>query len=373
MIQIKDIKTPVYVYDGRALEKNISDMLQIVQSYYPKFRIGYSYKTNYFPGFLRIAKEHGLYAEIVSQDEYWLAKDVGNIDSNIIYNGVIDDLANKLFVAHAGGIVNIENMAEMRKFIDYTNDNMVKLEVGIRVNFDVGNGLISRFGIDVDSKDFEWLANPSNHPYLTFKCVHFHLGGARAPEYFRARVRKTVEIARMLGARIVDIGGNIYGRMGDDFKAQLPFEAPSLEDVCTAIGQEMQSVCPDNDIELIAECGSPLVSDAMHLLTTITNVHSVRGQTFLTCDCRNTDAGWSISKYDPSREYFGIDKNTVHDAIVCGCECREKDILIRKYTGPADIGGKLMIRNVGSYSYSVVNNFISPGCHKCIPIESIIF
>lgn len=378
------LKTPCYICDMRAFEKNIRDIERIVKIRYPNFRIGFSYKTNYYQSFQEVAKRLGCYAEIVSPKEYVMALEVGNSDKDIIYNGVIGDFANKLRVALAGGIVNIENIPELIEFVNFTNKHAVDIEVGIRVNFDVGNGLVSRFGIDVESSDYEWLKDPSNHPFLSFKCVHFHLGGARAPEYFRSRVRKAVVIARELGAKIVDIGGNIYGRMGDDFKAQLPFTAPSLEEVCEAIGDEMLDCCPEVDMELIAECGSPVCSDAMHLLTTITNVNEVRGHVFITCDCRNTDAGWSVSKYDPTHLHYSKrfkfepwkdpvadTKNLVKDAVVCGCECREKDILIRNYNGPASVGDRLLIKNVGSYSYSVVNDFITPGCRSVVPIEEV--
>jgi diaminopimelate decarboxylase len=305
MIAVKDLKTPTYLFDREAFKYNACKIIANVRELYPNFEIGYSYKTNYYDQFLMQAKELSLFAEIVSPQEFDLACKYGNHVNRIIYNGVIDDFTNKLAVAMYGGIVNVENIAEFRKFVEYSAKLQLTINLGIRVNFDVGNGLVSRFGIDIESEDFEWIANPRNRPFVSIKCVHFHLGGARSPEYFRARVKKTVEIARLLGASIVDIGGNIYGRMDDYFKSQLPFVAPTTEEVCFAIGDEMAKQCPERDLLLIAECGSPIVSDAMHLLTTITNVNHVRGNTFITCDCRNEDIGWSITKYDPSHQHFG--------------------------------------------------------------------
>lgn len=366
------IETPAYVYDIEAFRMNVKDVQFLIGIQYPNFRLGYSYKTNYCPEFLREAKALGLYAEIVSPQEYDLA--LGNyvFQEDIIYNGVIDDFPNKVAVAYHGGIVNVENMVEFRKFVDYTNESQRTLSIGVRVNFDLENGLTSRFGIDVCGPDFDWLCNPFNHPFLDIDCVHFQFGGSggglRTPEMFRKRVRKCVEIAKKIGARKVDIGGNIMGRLNSDYLRQLPYKAPTMEEVCTAIGQEMKLACPKGDIMLIAECGSALVTNAMHLLTTITNVNVVRGKTFITCDCRRPDAGWSANRYDPSHGYYGRMASFVEDAIVCGCECREEDVLIRKYDGPADIGGKLILLNIGAYSYSIVNDFITPGCRRVISI-----
>lgn len=373
MLKIDQLLTPCYIADLETFEKNIRNIDAFVKCLYPKFRIGYSYKTNYYLPFLHIAKHTGCYAEIVSPEEFNMCKHFEEPANNIIYNGVIPDFENKLAVALMGGIVNLENIHEFREFVKYSNEVKREIEIGVRVNFDVGNGLISRFGIDIDSPEFKEIADFNSHPYLKIKCVHFHLGGARAPEYFRTRVQKTVSLARLLGARIVDIGGNIYGNMGEDFKAQLPFTAPTTMEVCTAIGEEMAKCCPQKDLELIAECGSPVCSDAMHLLTTITNVNHVRGKTFITCDCRNTDAGWSISKYDPSHQHFGKQDNVMSHATVCGCECREKDILIRNYNLPANVGDRILIKNIGSYSYNVVNNFITLGCDKVYDIKEVLW
>ncbi len=376
-MKIEEIITPAYIYDVETFRINAEDIISIVRSHYPNFRLAYSYKTNYFRPFIDEAKRLGLYSEIVSPQEFYMTMEFREPNQNIIYNGVIDDFHNKWLIAHKGGIVNIENMPEMMKFVDYTNSTKETMEIGIRVNIDLENGLTSRFGFDVDGQDFEWLCNSHNHSYLNFKCVHFQFGGSagglRTPEVFRKRVRKCVEIARLLNAKIVDIGGNIIGRLGAEYVSQFPNTAPTMEDVCNAIGEEMAAVCPQGDIELIAECGSALATNAMHLLTTITNINIVRGKTFITCDCRKSDVGWSANRYDPSNIYFGKSDLPVKEAVVCGCECREEDILIRKYAGSASVGGKLLIKNIGAYSYSVRNNFITPGCQNVIDIKKVDF
>lgn len=377
MMKLEDIITPTYIYDVDAFRTNAEDVVSIVRSHYPNFRLAYSYKTNYFRPFIDEAERLGLYAEVVSPQEYYVTSELRENPQNIIYNGVIDDFHNKWLVANKGGIVNIENMPEMMKFVNYTNSSKETMKVGIRINIDLENGLTSRFGFDVDGKDFEWLSNSNNHPYLKFKCVHFQFGGSagglRTPEMFRKRVRKCVEIARQLNVKIVDIGGNIIGRLSTEYISQFPNTPPTMEDVCNAIGEEMATVCPQGDIELIAECGSALVTNAMHLLTTITNINVVRDKTFITCDCRKSDVGWSANRYDPSNIYFGKSDLSVIDAVVCGCECREDDVLIRKYNGSASVGSKLLIKNIGAYSYSVRNNFITQGCQNVIDIKKVNF
>lgn len=369
--KISEIETPCYIFDIGAFRKNILDIREMVRSRYPNFKVAYSYKTNYYRPFLEEAMALGCYAEVVSPMEYELARQVGNPISNIIYNGVIPDFARKAVCANNGGLVNVENMPEMTRFINDAVFEERKYNIGIRVNFDCGNGLVSRFGFDVGGADFKNICDPRHRPRLKFRCVHFHFGGARLADHFRVRVRKCVEIARQLGASTIDIGGNIYGRMAEDFRARSPYSNPTLEEVCDAIGDEMAKACPERDIELIAECGTPVCSNAMHLLTSIIDIKTARGQTYITCDCRASDAGWSIGKYDPTRKYYGNADVVVSHAKVCGCECRENDVLIRDYNGPTSVGAKLLICNIGSYSYSQVNDFISPGCRVVYPIGEI--
>ena len=85
-MKIEEIKTPAYVYDIDAFRKNVTDINSIIKSNYPNFRLGYSYKTNYLPQFIEVAKELKLYAEIVSKQEFEMVKAIGERDENIIYN-----------------------------------------------------------------------------------------------------------------------------------------------------------------------------------------------------------------------------------------------------------------------------------------------
>lgn len=128
-MKIEEIKTPAYVYDIDAFRKNVTDINSIIKSNYPNFRLGYSYKTNYLPQFIEVAKELKLYAEIVSKQEFEMVKAIGERDENIIYNGVIEDFWNKVLVASSGGIVNIENMTELKQFVEYTNNARRTLEI----------------------------------------------------------------------------------------------------------------------------------------------------------------------------------------------------------------------------------------------------
>ena len=366
MLNVRNITTPAYICEVDVFKKNIEDFRQEVKRYYPSYRMGYSFKTNYYEGFCKAVNELGEYAEVVSPKEYAYAKSLGFRDQDIIYNGLIEDFDNKRAVAAAGGIVNIDNLPEFKKFVDWTNRNNTPLALGVRLNFDIGNGIVSRFGIDVKGEDFAFLRKKSNYPLIKIVSVHCHISQARSLEFFKRRVFNAAYYAEMLGAKYVDIGGNMFGRMRPDFEAQFPEKVPTFQEYAEVIGQAMADACPSGTMTLITEDGTPVVSNAMHLLATITNVKKVQGQTFIVVDTKREDVGASCITKIPSCVHYGKDDNIVSDATVFGCTCVEIDYILRKYNGPANIGDKLMFMGIGAYSNNTTNNFITPACRNYV-------
>lgn len=365
------IKTPCYLVDVNAFKKNISDFRDAVKRYYDNFHIGYSYKTNYYAPFCNAVREMNEYAEIVSPKEYKYANMLCVPDSRIIYNGVIDDFENKLNVAKAGGVVNIENMREFVQFVKYTNLNKENLKIGVRLNFDLGNGNVSRFGFDVESSEFDYILDKSKHPYLDINSVHCHYSCARSLDMFKKRVEISAKYAKLLGAKIVDIGGNMFGRMDESFKMQFAEYVPTFEEYAEAIGTTMAENFPNRDVMLVTEDGTPLCSNAMHLLASILDVKNIRGNKFVVLDTKREDVGASCITKNPSYHHFGKKQNKI-DAVVFGCTCVEIDYLIREYQGYANIGDQLLIRNIGAYSLNTTNDFITYGCNQFVNVDDVV-
>ena len=148
--------TPAYITDVATFSKNIRTFREALRKEYSNSRIGYSLKTNYYKPFIDEVKKLGEMAEIVSPIEYNKAMASGFTYSDIIYNGVIPDVVTKVRIAEEGGIVNFDNLDELAS----ANLNTDYAEVGVRLNFDIQNGVVSRFGIDVDNReDMSFLLN----------------------------------------------------------------------------------------------------------------------------------------------------------------------------------------------------------------------
>ena len=141
-MNLRDLVTPCFIYDIDRFELNINSLRDSFKRYYGNFRIGYSYKTNYFEPFRLSAKRLGVMAEVVSNKEYKLARSTGIDDSMIIYNGVIPDPACKAKVIKSGGFVHVDNMGEIKQLVEEYGIS----DIGIRVSFPIGDVFDSRFG-----------------------------------------------------------------------------------------------------------------------------------------------------------------------------------------------------------------------------------
>ncbi len=364
--ELREYITPLYITDVETFRQNVQTFGDALRKEYSNARIGYSLKTNYHKPFIDEVRKLGEMAEIVSPKEYNSAMLSGFSYQDIIYNGVIPDLITKVRIAEDGGIVNFDNIEELAN-ADLSTDYA---EVGVRLNFDMKNGVVSRFGVDVENREeMSFLLDKRKHRHLLINKLHCHFSGARELYQFRRRVEQMAKYARMFNATTIDIGGNMFGVIAPEFDAQYECVVPSLEDYAHAIGSEMKRQFPNEDVQLIVEGGTPFVTNAMHLLTQIRNVKSVRGQCYVTVDCRNEDVGWTCRYKEPVVQ--SLFEGHEHDCRIFGSECTETDVIRRHYRGPVETGGKLLIRDIGAYSSNLTNDFIKYGCSTFIDISEI--
>lgn len=356
-----DLKTPLYIADKSDFKRNITDFIAAFRKYYPNYNIGYSLKTNYCEDFINVVKEVGGYAEVVSPTEYQMARNYGFDYSQIIYNGVIPDLDDKLRCANHGGIVNVDNVGELGSLFGISTS---PLAIGVRLNFDIGNGVVSRFGIDVDSKDYKEIIELQRRGLIRIKCIHCHISYARGLSYFKKRAEMMATYAKELGANIVDIGGNMFGRMDGSLKVQYGEYVPSYEEYAKVIGEVFAREFPNGEVLLITESGTPIVSTSMSLLATIIGKKVIKGKTMLVVDCKRDDVGFVCHTKNPPCAVLADSGDYVEHATIYGCTCIENDIIHRDYSGYANIGDRIAISNVGAYGCNVANDFImpKPGC-----------
>ena len=146
---------PAYIFLNWKFDRNVEDMLRAFRSVYANMNLGYSYKTNYTPYACKSVDRHGCYAEVVSPMEYDYALAMGVSPEHIIFNGVCKTAEAIRKAILGGSIINADNDADFRNIVRESDRVGKNPRVGIRMNFDIGTGHGSRFGVTFGGNEFQ--------------------------------------------------------------------------------------------------------------------------------------------------------------------------------------------------------------------------
>lgn len=227
---------PAYIFLNGRFDKNVEDMLQAFRSSYANMNLGYSYKTNYTPYACKSVDRHGGYAEVVSPMEYDYALSLGVDPSRIIFNGVCKTVEAIRKAILGGSIINADSSADFRNIVRESGRVGKMPRVGIRMNFDIGIGYGSRFGVDPDEDEFREIMAAAKANGIRISGLHCHLSYTRSVESFRRRANGLIEIAGMFDSLdYLDLGGKLFGRMSPEFAKQFPEVTPAFEDYGSAV------------------------------------------------------------------------------------------------------------------------------------------
>ena len=358
-----------YLLDSDEFEQNYNDLSEAFKYYYPKFNIAYSYKTNYTPKLVKLVHNLGGYAEVVSEMEMEVALRSGVSPVKIIWNGPIKNIKDVEELLLAGGTVNIDSIYELDNIqrIAYTYPDHV-LNVGVRINYDVGDGVVSRFGFDVNGLEFAIVLNSIlTTPNLHLINLQAHFA-KRSPEFWTARAEGMLEVYDRvvdeygLYPERLDIGGGIYGKMPTSLRSQLGIDEIHFDDYAKRSAKVLSEHFKNNPNapELLIEPGTAVSANCMRFVTRIKTIKNVRGKTIATA--MGSQKNISMNGINPPLEVIagGKDRFLVEDADIVGFTCIEGDILQSNYSGLIGVGDFIVISNCGSYSLVMKPPFILP-------------
>lgn len=358
-----------YLLESESFEQNYKELTAAFKVYYPKFNIAYSYKTNYTPKLVQIVDRLGGYAEVVSDMEMEIALRSGVSPSHIIWNGPVKNAKKVKELLLSGGTVNIDSIYEIdniREIAQAYPDHI--LNIGVRVNYDVGDGVLSRFGFDVDGEDFDttlrFIATTPNLRLINLQ-AHF---AKRSPEFWTARAEGMLTVYDRVVAEYglkperLDIGGGIYGKMPDSLRSQLRIGEISYDDYASRAAKAFANHFKDDPDApyLFIEPGSAVAGDCMRFVSKIETIKMVRGKTIATVI--GSQKNISMNGINPPMEVVagGGVRETVENCDIVGFTCIEGDVLQKNYIGELGIGDYIVIGNCGSYSLVMKPPFILP-------------
>ena len=364
-----------YLLDSARFRQNFSDLTRAFRAYYHRTVIAYSYKTNYVPRYVQLVEEMGGYAEVVSSMELNLARKIGVPARHIFFNGPYKELDATCALLSAGGTVNIDHSIELDRIVDLADSHTgAPFRVGLRCNFDVQDGVLSRFGFDVELPEFrDAIARIDAHPKLELTGLHCHFA-TRSLDTWRKRTLGILDVLdRHFSNRLhqlsqISLGGGIYGPMPEQLKAQFPTHIPSFSEYAEVAAKPLsdyfRTVAEDARPELLIEPGTALVADAMKYVCTVIGLKKIRGQDLVLMSGSSYNMNPNPNRKNVPITVFRnpetVRRAEVHDALLGGYTCIESDYLYKGYSGDLGPGDMIVFEDVGSYSVVMKPPFILP-------------
>ena len=359
---ISNLKTPCFIINENELKKNIDNMHSSLRKTWGNYIIGYSYKTNSLPWIINYLKENSVYAEVVSDLEYNLAKKINYDSKRIIFNGPNKGKKTFINALKEGAIINIYSSRE----IDWLSDEEFNkdIKVGIRVNFDLEKecpnetamGLDGgRFGFSLENGSFNKAVKRINN-IKNVKVVGIHLHNStktRSLKIYKTLAKKANEIADMFDYELeyIDIGGGFFG--GLETK-------PSYYEYMKTIADELSKKFDKNKTKLIVEPGASIIASPISFLCEVIDVKDTYAKRIVTVN-------GSRNNIDPlmRKESYFLDlliekeRKSVKEQIICGYTCMENDRLLAiRDNNELLVGDKLLFNKVGSYTMCLSPLFI---------------
>ena len=202
-----DLKTPCYILDENEFIHNITCFHKELASKFENHIIGYSFKTNSLPRLLQLAKEQGCMAEVVSEDEYCLARKIGFSIDKIIYNGPIKTKSSFFEAVYGGAIVNVDSHREL----EWCRELSPNANIGLRVNFDLERkvpGQTStgnqggRFGFCYENGELGKAVEFLCQNKITINSLHMHVSNAsKSTDVYKELAKMACQIIKELDLR----------------------------------------------------------------------------------------------------------------------------------------------------------------------------
>ncbi len=361
-----ELETPCYIIDSIHLEKNVNDLIaEFTSGWGYDVLFGYSVKTNSLPWIITYMKSRGFYAEVVSEQEYRLARELGFSDDKIILNGPVKSEPLLLSALNGGSIVNIDNITEIEKLENICHKAKKEWKIGLRYSFRLDkscpNETIvgdrqSRFGFCVENGELKSaIERIKSIGSIKINGLHGHNSTkTKSLSIFRAISGMARNIIDEYGLDIeyFDVGGGFFGD-----KIGAPSFREYVDIISDAFGKH-------EGIALIAEPGASLVSSPISYLCSIVSTKKAMDKRFVTLDGSNVHI-------DPLMHGIGFAKKELYRCLnkereavglqeICGFTCIEMDRMGVYNNKPEFVpGDRIEFLNCGSYSMALSSLFIS--------------
>lgn len=361
--------TPIFIIDDNIILDRYKKLEASLSQNFPQFKIAYSFKTNPKIAHLKMLKKLKIFMEVVSVQEYVLAKELGYQGPQIIFNGpykTYDGLVNAI---KAGSIINVDTFAQIEQLKKIAQKTKKKIKIGVRVNGKLPGQTPSRFGFSLENGEAHMaIAELCKMRKVCVVGLHWHIGtNIYDPALYKdaAYLLGTFILAHrknfLSDLKYIDLGGGFPSHGSSPFS--MPFVEPTeINFYIQAIARGFQKAGLSlRKIKIIVEPGRFLVDDATIFVTKVVSVKRTQKKQVVVLDGATTMLPLvyyhSLFVKGFSSNFLPLKNNNLH-SILYGATCQENDVF---YTGKLP---KLAVNDyavfycVGAYNQSMGSAFI---------------
>lgn len=356
------IGTPAYVYSTnliRAQYHALDDALKSV-----RHRICYSVKANGNLGVLRVLKQLGAGADIVSVGELRRALAAKFDPDGIVFSGVGKTAAEiEEAIRSNVGFINVESTSELDVLIAVAKEVKMTARVGIRVNPDVATDThlymktgekTAKFGVPFDEV-VSVARRIAAEPRLVLRGLAMHLGSqiTDVTPYQRGTAKLLELVAAIRASGITTLEGlDVGGGLGVRYHNE---KAPTPKAFADAVAPAVNAA----GLGLMCEPGRYLVANAGVLLTRVLYRKMAGGKQYVIVDAGMTDFV-RPSHYNAHHEILPLrdGKRGEETVNVVGPICESGDFLALDRKLPAAAPGEVLaVLGTGAYGFVMSSNY----------------
>jgi diaminopimelate decarboxylase len=356
------VGTPAYLYNAGVVRRQYRALDQALAAV--PHRVAYAVKANANLAVLRILRDLGAGADIVSGGELARALAAGFEPERVVFSGVGKTDEELTAAVEAGiGHVHLESTAELAALGRIVGRLHRPMRVGIRVNPDVtadthpfiatGQGGI-KFGVPVDQVVPLALAI-RRHPLLTLDTIAMHIGSQLLdPAPYAEGVRRLLELVQLLREAGVDTLTtlDVGGGLGIRYRDERPLSPAALASAIMPLVRE-------SGLSLVLEPGRYLVGSAGVLLTTVLSRKHSGGKDLVIVDAGMNDLV-RPSHYMAYHEMAEVEPHGRPEAEVdvVGPVCETGDFLARdRALAGLERGERIAVLGAGAYGFVMASNY----------------
>ncbi len=245
----KNFASPVYLIDAEGITRRLMEFQETAKQIYKHSIVALSYKTNPLHGMLNILHAKGAYAEVVSGDEFRIAKKLGVKNSNIIFNGPMKTDQELYEAIESGAYINCDHADEIERIENIAKQMQRCVPIGIRLCFVSEKHNWQRFGFAVNqdrqqkNNAYKIVDYILQSPYIQLAGLHAHIGTnirdinqfAKLGENMATFATELLEKCN-LEMSWIDVGGGLAGVSPRiDEKQFSPHPIPDLKQYLNAV------------------------------------------------------------------------------------------------------------------------------------------